>query len=54
MGIQGLHPKLSSLEKVVSIKKYAGKCVAVDGHTWLYRGAYGCAYDITQGFDTDS
>ncbi|KAI7888797.1 PIN domain-like protein [Mucor mucedo] len=54
MGIKGLLPVLKPVEKAIVINEYAGQCVAVDGYGWLYRGAYGCAYDLAQGLQTTS
>lgn len=40
MGIQGLTSLLKSEQRPVDISDYAGQVVAVDGHSWLYRGAF--------------
>lgn len=54
MGIKGLIPLLKPIQKEVKISEYAGQRVAVDGHCWLHRGAFGCASELARGVQTDT
>ena len=49
MGITGLLPFLSNLNKKVHVSQYSGKCVAVDTSCWLHRGAFSCAFELATG-----
>lgn len=53
MGISGLLPVLKSITRHEHVSKYCGKKVAIDGYSWLHKGAYGCATDLAEGVDTD-
>ncbi|KAG1668814.1 hypothetical protein FOA52_004908 [Chlamydomonas sp. UWO 241] len=53
MGIQGLLPVLKSITKTRHISEYSGKAVAIDGFSWLHKGAYCCSREIVQGVYTD-
>lgn len=53
MGIKGLLPLLDPIATDVHIQAYAGRKVAVDGHCWLHRGAFGCAFELAMDGDTD-
>lgn len=53
MGIQGLLPWLDPVLEDVRMKNYSGKKIAVDGRAWLYRGAFGCAFDLCMNLDTN-
>ncbi|BGP31765.1 hypothetical protein JCM10296v2_003539 [Rhodotorula toruloides] len=52
MGISGLLPLLSEIQKPSHVKEWKGKTVAVDAYVWLHRGAYGCAQDLALGKPT--
>ncbi|BGO99453.1 hypothetical protein NBRC10513v2_003550 [Rhodotorula toruloides] len=52
MGISGLLPLLSEMQKPSHVKEWKGKTVAVDAYVWLHRGAYGCAQDLALGKPT--
>ena len=50
MGIKGLLKELRGVtEQRVHISKFKGKRVVVDASTWLYRGCYCCAKEISLG-----
>jgi exonuclease-1 len=53
MGITGLIPLLDQIQKPVHVSQFAGQRVAVDGHCWLHRGVFGCAYDLAMDIPTD-
>ncbi|KAL7325967.1 Rad2 nuclease [Mucor circinelloides] len=46
MGISGLLPALSPIERSVDLRQYAGKTVAIDGHCILHRGAIDAAKEF--------
>ncbi|KAL7324122.1 Rad2 nuclease [Mucor circinelloides] len=54
MGISGLLPALSPIERSVDLRQYAGKTVAIDGHCVLHRGAFGAATELALNQPTDS
>ena len=54
MGISGLLPALSPIERSVNLREYAGKTVAIDGHCILHRGAFGAATELALNQPTDS
>jgi exonuclease-1 len=35
------------------VRRYAGRRVAVDGYSWLHKGAYACARELAQGRKSD-
>lgn len=35
------------------MRSYSGKKIAVDARAWLYRGAFGCAFDLCMNLDTN-
>ncbi|MEW5306929.1 MAG: hypothetical protein WDW36_009359 [Sanguina aurantia] len=53
MGIGGLLPVLKSISKPVHVRSYAGQRVAVDGYSWLHKGAYCCALELCEGLWTE-
>lgn len=52
MGISGLIPVLQPIHSQVSLEKYSGQVVGVDGYVWLHKGAFGCAVDLCTGKKT--
>ena len=53
MGIKGLLSQLKPFTKSnVNIEDYRGQTIGVDGHIWLYRGAYNCAYEMANNIET--
>jgi exonuclease-1 len=46
MGITGLLPILTKVQKKVNLKDFKGKRIAVDGNVWLHRGAVACAQEL--------
>lgn len=53
MGIPGLLSFMKEATEDIHIRKYAGKCVAVDTYCWLHRGAFACAEKLAKGEKTD-
>ena len=53
MGIQGLLPQLKSIQNPVSLRRYEGEVLAIDGYAWLHRAACSCAYELAMGKPTD-
>ncbi|GAX72975.1 hypothetical protein CEUSTIGMA_g428.t1 [Chlamydomonas eustigma] len=53
MGINGLLPVLKSIAKSKHIREYHGQHVAIDGFSWLHKGAYCCSRDLCTGVFTD-
>lgn len=48
----GLLPLLKSIHKVVSLRKFEGKTLAVDAYGWLHRGTVACAMELAMGKPT--
>lgn len=53
MGINGLLPVLKSIATTTHVSRYEGKTVAIDGYSWLHKGAYGCSREICENIYTD-
>lgn len=53
MGITGLLPVLKSIAKQQHVGAYRGQRVAIDGFSWLHKGAYCCARELCEGTYTD-
>jgi exonuclease-1 len=53
MGINGLLPVLKGIAKPRSVSAYRGQKVAVDGFSWLHKGAYCCSRELVEGVFTD-
>jgi exonuclease-1 len=53
MGINGLLPALKPIAKPIHISNYKGQKVAVDGYSWLHKGAYSCSRELCEGVWTD-
>ena len=53
MGINGLLPALKSIAVPGHIGQYRGQRVAVDGYSWLHKGAYACSRELCEGTYTD-
>lgn len=53
MGIQGLLPQLKPIQNPVSLRRYEGQILGVDGYAWLHRAAYPCAYELVLGKPTE-
>ncbi|QID85410.1 Rad2 nuclease [Saccharomyces pastorianus] len=53
MGIQGLLPQLKPIQNPVSLRRYEGEALAIDGYAWLHRAACSCAYELAMGKPTD-
>ncbi|KAI9294083.1 PIN domain-like protein, partial [Neoconidiobolus thromboides FSU 785] len=50
MGINDLIPLLKPIQKPISLDKYRGKVVGVDGYIWLYKAVFSCAYEMGLGY----
>ena len=46
MGIQGLLQLLKPAQRDCNISQFRNQTAAVDVMTWLYKGAYSCAYEL--------
>jgi exonuclease-1 len=53
MGINGLLPAFKGICRPSHISKYRGEKVAVDGYSWLHKGAYCCSRELCEGVWTD-
>ena len=53
MGIQGLHQQLKPIQNPVSLRRYEGQTLGIDGYAWLHRGACSCAYELVMGLPTE-
>ncbi|EKX37213.1 hypothetical protein GUITHDRAFT_40221, partial [Guillardia theta CCMP2712] len=53
MGIKGLRQAVAAHMREGHVKEIAGKTVVCDGHAWLHKAAFGCAFDIAMGKPTD-
>ena len=53
MGISGLLPLLKSATEHVSLSRFKGKLIAVDGNVWIHRGTYSCAMELAEGTPTE-
>jgi hypothetical protein len=51
--LQGLLPILKPITKARHLREYRGKAVAVDGYSWLHKGAYACSKELCEGRYTD-
>ncbi len=49
MGIKYLHRILKPITKSEDIARFKGKTAAIDILTWLYKGAFSCAYELGIG-----
>ncbi|SCV01718.1 LAME_0G18052g1_1 [Lachancea meyersii CBS 8951] len=49
MGIQGLLPQLKPIQQPVTLARYEGQTLAIDGYAWLHRAAHACAEDLALG-----
>lgn len=52
MGIQGLLPQLKAIQNPVSLIRYEGQTLGIDGYAWLHRAACCCAYELVTGQPT--
>lgn len=53
MGIQGLLPQLKPIQNPVSLHRYEGQILGIDGYAWLHRAAYSCSYELAMDKPTD-
>ena len=53
MGINGLLPAFKPICRPSHISKYRGQKAAVDGYSWLHKGAYCCSRELCEGVWTD-
>lgn len=52
MGVTGLLPQLKPIQNPVSLHRYEGCTLAVDGYAWLHRAAHGCCEQLCLGEPT--
>ena len=53
MGIQGLLPVLKDITNRVHVSTFSGKRAAIDGYSWLYKGAYSCPQELCEDRPAD-
>lgn len=53
MGIQGLLPQLKPIQNPVTLSRYEGQILGIDGYAWLHRSAYSCAHELALGKPTE-
>ena len=53
MGISGLLQQLKSISHPTHVSTYKGHKVAIDGYSWLHKGAYSCSAELCEGRWTD-
>lgn len=46
MGIAGLLPQLKPIQNPVSLHRYEGQTLGIDGYAWLHRAACSCAMEL--------
>ncbi|QLG74921.1 hypothetical protein HG535_0H02480 [Zygotorulaspora mrakii] len=47
MGISGLLPQLKAIQNPVSLHRYEGQTLGIDGYAWLHRAACSCAMELS-------
>jgi exonuclease-1 len=52
MGIPGLLPILKDISNPISLNQLSGQTVAVDGYSWLHKGAFSCALELVTSTTT--
>ncbi|CAR23154.1 exodeoxyribonuclease DIN7 [Lachancea thermotolerans CBS 6340] len=52
MGIQGLLPQLKPIQQPITLIRYDGQTLAIDGYAWLHRAAHSCAEELALGRPT--
>ncbi|KAL6949985.1 hypothetical protein ACO0QE_000654 [Hanseniaspora vineae] len=52
MGVTGLLPQLKPIQNPVTLHRYEGCTLAVDGYAWLHRAAHGCCEQLCLGEPT--
>lgn len=53
MGITGLLPQLKPIQNPVSLQRYEGQTLAIDGFAWLHKSACSCAYELGMDLPTN-
>ncbi|GAV48169.1 hypothetical protein ZYGR_0I04660 [Zygosaccharomyces rouxii] len=53
MGIQGLLPQLKDIQNPVTLRRYEGQTLGIDGYAWLHRAACSCAYELAVSKPTE-
>lgn len=53
MGVSGLLPQLKCIQNPVSLTRYQGETLAIDGYAWLHRSAHSCAMELALNQPTD-
>lgn len=53
MGVAGLLPHLKTIQKHVTLKKYAGMTLGIDAYSWLHKAACSCAYELAMDKPTE-
>ncbi|GAV53183.1 hypothetical protein ZYGR_0AI04660 [Zygosaccharomyces rouxii] len=53
MGVQGLLPQLKDIQNPVTLRRYEGQTLGIDGYAWLHRAACSCAYELAVNKPTE-
>ncbi|CCF57586.1 hypothetical protein KAFR_0C05950 [Kazachstania africana CBS 2517] len=53
MGIQGLLPQLKPIQNPVTLHRYEGQTLGIDGYAWLHRAAFACSYELVMNEPTE-
>ncbi|CCD26260.1 exodeoxyribonuclease DIN7 NDAI_0H00860 [Naumovozyma dairenensis CBS 421] len=53
MGIAGLLPQLKTIQRPMTLSRYAGMTLGIDGYAWLHKAACSCAYELVMGRPTE-
>lgn len=53
MGIQGLLPQLKNIQNPVTLRRYEGQTIGIDGYAWLHRASCSCAYELAMNKPTE-
>lgn len=53
MGVTGLLPQLKPIQNQVTLRRYEGTTLGIDGYAWLHRAACSCAYELAMDLPTE-
>ncbi|GCE99591.1 Rad2 nuclease [Zygosaccharomyces mellis] len=53
MGVQGFLPQLKDIQNPVTLRRYEGQTLGIDGYAWLHRAACSCAYELAVNKPTE-
>ena len=52
MGIDGIFNLIRPILSKMHISSFSGKTIAIDAMSWLYKGCYGCSYELNMQIET--